>query len=67
MPVYDELYKFKDQLHVLVRHEQGLLHKGTQNSRKSRWPLQLRDQEQQIWLSADANRFDSMVLHDRSS
>jgi acetolactate synthase-1/2/3 large subunit len=24
MPVYDELYKFKDQLHhVLVRHEQG--------------------------------------------
>jgi acetolactate synthase-1/2/3 large subunit len=24
MPVYDELYKFKEQLHhVLVRHEQG--------------------------------------------
>jgi acetolactate synthase-1/2/3 large subunit len=24
MPVYDELYKLKDQLHhVLVRHEQG--------------------------------------------
>jgi acetolactate synthase-1/2/3 large subunit len=24
LPVYDELYKFKDQLHhVLVRHEQG--------------------------------------------
>jgi acetolactate synthase-1/2/3 large subunit len=24
MPVYDELYKFKDELqHVLVRHEQG--------------------------------------------
>jgi acetolactate synthase-1/2/3 large subunit len=29
MPVYDELYKFKDELqHVLVRHEQGnWLHK----------------------------------------
>ncbi|RKS94154.1 acetolactate synthase large subunit [Flavobacterium limicola] len=27
MPVYDELYKFKDQLHhVLVRHEQGATH-----------------------------------------
>ena len=27
MPVYDELYKFKDQLHhVLVRHEQGAAH-----------------------------------------
>src|SRR3970040_1714621 len=27
MPVYDELYKFKDQLHhVLVRHEQGAVH-----------------------------------------
>jgi acetolactate synthase-1/2/3 large subunit len=29
MPVYDELYKFKDQLHhVLVRHEQGATHAG---------------------------------------
>jgi acetolactate synthase-1/2/3 large subunit len=27
MPVYDELYKFKDKLHhVLVRHEQGATH-----------------------------------------
>ncbi|KVV14757.1 biosynthetic-type acetolactate synthase large subunit [Flavobacterium sp. TAB 87] len=27
MPVYDELYKFRDQLHhVLVRHEQGATH-----------------------------------------
>ena len=27
MPVYDELYKFQDQLHhVLVRHEQGATH-----------------------------------------
>jgi acetolactate synthase-1/2/3 large subunit len=27
MPVYDELYKYKDQLnHVLVRHEQGATH-----------------------------------------
>jgi acetolactate synthase-1/2/3 large subunit len=27
MPVYDELYKFKDELqHVLVRHEQGATH-----------------------------------------
>ena len=27
MPVYDELYKFRDQLnHVLVRHEQGAAH-----------------------------------------
>ena len=27
MPVYDELYKFKDQLHhVLTRHEQGAVH-----------------------------------------
>ena len=27
MPVYDELYKFKDQLnHVLTRHEQGATH-----------------------------------------
>ncbi|TDD94872.1 biosynthetic-type acetolactate synthase large subunit [Flavobacterium cellulosilyticum] len=27
MPVYDELYKFKDELHhVLVRHEQGAAH-----------------------------------------
>jgi acetolactate synthase-1/2/3 large subunit len=27
MPVYDELYKFKEQLHhVLVRHEQGATH-----------------------------------------
>ena len=27
MPVYDELYKFQDQLHhVLVRHEQGAAH-----------------------------------------
>jgi acetolactate synthase-1/2/3 large subunit len=27
MPVYDELYKFKDQMHhVLVRHEQGATH-----------------------------------------
>jgi thiamine pyrophosphate-dependent acetolactate synthase large subunit-like protein len=33
MPVYDELYKFKDELqHVLVRHEQGqhMLHKDMQ-------------------------------------
>ena len=29
MPVYDELYKFQDQLHhVLVRHEQGGIHAG---------------------------------------
>lgn len=27
MPVYDELYKFKEELHhVLVRHEQGATH-----------------------------------------
>ena len=27
MPVYDELYKFQDQLHhVLTRHEQGAAH-----------------------------------------
>jgi acetolactate synthase-1/2/3 large subunit len=38
MPVYDELYKFKDQLHhVLVRHEQGATHAGLcKSNRKSR-------------------------------
>jgi acetolactate synthase-1/2/3 large subunit len=39
MPVYDELYKFKDELqHVLVRHEQGATHaaQGYARARKSR-------------------------------
>jgi thiamine pyrophosphate-dependent acetolactate synthase large subunit-like protein len=37
MPVYDELYKFKDELqHVLVRHEQGqlMLHKDAKQREK---------------------------------
>jgi hypothetical protein len=36
MPVYDELYKFKDELqHVLVRHEQELmLHKDMQEQQE---------------------------------
>lgn len=36
MPVYDELYKFKDKLHhVLVRHEQGAIHAAQGYSRSS--------------------------------
>jgi hypothetical protein len=36
MPVYDELYKFKDELqHVLVRHKgQLMLHKDMQQQEK---------------------------------
>ena len=36
MPVYDELYKFQDQLnHVLVRHEQGATHAAQGYARAS--------------------------------
>lgn len=36
MPVYDELYKFKDQLHhVLTRHEQGAVHAAQGFARSS--------------------------------
>lgn len=36
MPVYDELYKFKDKLHhVLVRHEQGAIHAAQGYARSS--------------------------------
>jgi thiamine pyrophosphate-dependent acetolactate synthase large subunit-like protein len=35
MPVYDELYKFKDELqHVLVRHEQATACKDMQEQRE---------------------------------
>ena len=36
MPIYDELYKFKDQLHhVLTRHEQGATHMAQGYARTS--------------------------------
>jgi acetolactate synthase-1/2/3 large subunit len=36
MPVYDELYKFKDRLqHILTRHEQGAVHAAQGFSRSS--------------------------------
>ena len=36
MPVYDELYKFQDQLnHVLTRHEQGATHAAQGYARTS--------------------------------
>ena len=36
MPVYDELYKFRDELqHVLVRHEQGATHAAQGYARAS--------------------------------
>jgi hypothetical protein len=35
MPVYDELYKFKDELqHVLVRRTRGMLHKDMQEQQE---------------------------------
>ena len=36
MPVYDELYKFQDQLnHILTRHEQGATHAAQGYARTS--------------------------------
>ncbi len=36
MPVYDELYKYSDQIHhVLVRHEQGATHAAQGYARSS--------------------------------
>ena len=36
MPIYDELYKFQDQLHhVLTRHEQGATHMAQGYARTS--------------------------------
>jgi acetolactate synthase-1/2/3 large subunit len=50
MPVYDELYKFKDKLHhVLVRHEQGATHAAQGFARatgKVALQLLLQDREQ---------------------
>ena len=36
MPVYDELYKFRDKLnHILTRHEQGAVHSAQGFARTS--------------------------------
>jgi hypothetical protein len=63
MPVYDELYKFKINCIMYSRHEQGATHAGyAEQQERVGWPLQLRDQEQQIWFTGICgctNRFDS--------
>ena len=67
MPVYDELYKYQDQLHhVLTRHEQGATHSAQGYARISRvFPhVAPRSPSEIYWFNYPCQRFFSSTLED---
>ena len=74
MPVYDELYKFQDQLHhVLTRHEQGAIHrrarvcKSLRANRRCFRHIRTGSNQHYYGYRRCPNRFYTVGLHYRTS